>query len=270
MIRSRALFALLLVWLSAAAATALDVTTAQYDFSRNGANTSETVLTSANVNISTFGKIGTWAVDGQVYAQPLYLANLPIAGGIHNILIVCTENNSVYAFDADDTGLTLPYWQRLLPPSAPGTDLGCGDLTPLVGITSTPVIDRNAGALYVVSKSKENGQFYNKLYAINLSDGIDLVPPAIIQGSVNGSGDASVSGVVSFDPVRHFNRCGLLLLNGVLYIGFGGHCDIRPFHGWVFAYRASDLTQVGMLCTTPNSWGGGVWHNGGGLSSDGT
>jgi hypothetical protein len=247
---------------------AIDVTKSQYDLACTGANTSETILTQANVNPATFGKLFSKPVDGQVYAQPLYLQNVSIGGGIHNVVFICTEHNSVYAFDADNES-ALAYWHRTLPTSVTNVS-GCNDLVPEVGITATPVIDRNVGALYVEASTYENGVYYNKLYAINLADGNDVVAPATISASAAGSGTGSSGGHITFDSFLQFCRPGLLLLNGKIYFGSGAHCDIGNYHGWLLAYNANNLSQAAFKCITPNGSEGSIWQYGGGLSSDGS
>jgi len=247
---------------------ATDVTKSQYDLGCTGANTSETILTPANVDSATFGKLFSKPVDGQVYAQPLYLQNLSIGGGSHNVVFVCTEHNSVYAFDADNA-TAAAFWHRTLPASVTNVS-GCGDLVPEVGITATPVIDRNAGALYVESSSYEDSVYYNKLYAINLANGNDLVAPATISPSVAGTGAGSAGGRITFNSFVQFCRPGLLLLSGKIYIGSASHCDIGNYHGWLLAYNANNLSQAAVRCITPNGNDGGIWQYGGGISSDGT
>lgn len=246
----------------------MDVTKSQYDPGCTGANTSESVLTPNNVKSSTFGKLFTKSVDGQVYAQPLYLQDFSINGGVHNIVFICTEHNSMYAFDADNRNAE-PFWRRSLP-AAVQSVFSCSDLVPEVGITATPVIDRAAGAMYVEASTLEEGTYFNKLFAINLSNGSDLMPPVTITASVSGSGSGSLGGTITFDSFLEFSRPGLLLLNGKIYIGFGSHCDDGNYHGWILAYNANDLGQYAVRCITPNGSQGSIWQHGGGLSSDGT
>ena len=246
---------------------AIDVTKAQYDLSGTGANTSETVLTPANVNSTTFGKLFTKSVDGNVYAQPLYLQSFSIGGTTHNVVIVCTENNSIYAFDADN-GSAATLWHRSL--ATAQTISSCSNISPVYGITATPVIDRNAGALYVEACTKEGSANYQRLFAINLQDGTDLMPSIILTDTVAGTGHGSSGGKVAYDGLLHFCRPGLLLLNGQIYIGSGSHCDAGNYHGWLFSYNASNLTLSHALCLTPNDSEGSIWQSGGGLTTDGT
>ena len=244
---------------------AIDVTKSQYDLGCTGANTAETILTPANVNSTTFGKLFTKTVDGQVYAQPLFLQNFSIGGGVHNVVIVCTENNSVYAFDAD-SGSAAAFWHRSLP--TPQT-LSCVNLQPTVGITATPVIDRAAGAIFVQAATYESSVYYQKLFAINLTTGSDLNTPVILRDTVSGTDSGTTIRKIPYDALLHFCRPGMLLLNGKIYMGSGSHCDNGDYHGWLFEYNES-LTLIAAFCTTPNGFQGSIWQYGGGISSDGT
>jgi hypothetical protein len=261
---ARAVFPAILVFWSIACST--DVTKVQYDRGCTGANTTETILTPANIAVTSFGKIFTKPVDGNVYAQPLYLQDFPIGGGVYNVVFVCTENNSIYAFDADNAAAPA-YWQRSLPP--PQAITSCNNITPSYGITATPVIDRDAGALYVEAATYENGSYYQKLFAVNLVNGNDLVAPVAITDTVNGTGQGSLDGKIHLDPLIEFCRPGLLLLNDKIYFGMGSHCDDGDFHGWLFACNASNLARSASLCLTPNDSEGSIWQSGAGLSSDG-
>jgi hypothetical protein len=250
----------------------VNVTTFKNDNSRSGANTQETVLTPGNVNSTQFGKLFTTAVDGYVYAQPLYLSNVSISGGTHNVLVVATEHDSVYAIEAD-TGAIL--WQQsLINPAAGITsvssgDVGCGDLVPEIGITSTPVIDTSTGTIYLLAKTKENGTFVQRLHALDVVTHAEKFGgPVVIQASVPGNGDGNVKGVVSFDPLREANRPGLLLENGHVVIAWASHCDIGPYHGWVMSYSASTLAQEAVFNTSPNGGLDGIWQSGDGVASD--
>ncbi len=244
---------------------ALDVTKCQYDLACTGANTAETILTPANVDTANFGKLFTKSVDGNVYAQPLYLQNFPIAGGVHNVLIVCTENNSVYAFNADSAAADT-FWHRKLP--TPQT-ISCVNLQPTVGITATPVIDRAFGAVFVQAATEESSAYYQKLYALNLTNGTDMIPPVTIVDSVAGTGAGAVNGKVGYNALYHFCRPGLLLANKRIYIGSGSHCDANTYHGWLFAFAESTLALTSTFNTTPNGSEGAIWQMGGGLTSDG-
>ena len=235
-----------------------NVLTQHNDNSRTGANTNETILTTANVNQGQFGKVFTESVDGQVYAQPLYVSALSIAGGTHNVVYVCTEHNSVYAFDANTGGA--PLWQVNLGPSV--TDQNCGNVSPEIGITGTPVIDLSTFTLYVDAKTEVGANHFHNLHALDLTTGAEKFgAPVNISATVSG---------VTFDPYLQAQRPGLLLLNGVVYLGYASHCDHGAYHGWLLGYRAgpSTITQVAAFCTTPTGTEGGLWACGMGPAAD--
>jgi len=252
------------------------------DIGRTGQNLNETVLTPANVNSTTFGKLFAQAVDGQLYAQPLYVPNVTIASKTHNVIYVATEADSVYAFDADsNTGTNAnPLWHASLIDAAHGAAPGatpvdavrginCNALVPLVGVTSTPVIDPSTNTMYVVAKSAENNGYVYRFHAIDITTGAEKSQgSAVVAASVPGTGDASSNGAISFNPQMHLNRPGLLLLNGVVYVGFASNCDTPPFHGWLFAYDAATSSQRAVFMSTPNGSDGGIWNSGAGISAD--
>ncbi len=259
----------------------VNVTTQHNDIGRTGQNLSETILSPSNVNSSQFGKLFSQPVDGQIYAQPLYMSGLIINGVTHNVVYVATENDTVYAFDADSNGAanSTPLWQAsLLTPTygaAPGATatsantVGSQDISPLLGITGTPVIDPNNDALYVVSNDFENGTVVQRLHALSFHTGAEKFGgPVVITGSVPGTGAGSVNGTLTFDPLWENQRPGLLLLNGIVYVGFASQGDNGPWHGWVFGYNAATLQQTGAFCTTPNGTGAGIWMSGTGLAAD--
>lgn len=242
------------------------VTTYHNDNARTGQNLNETTLTTSNVNASGFGLLFILAVDGKVDAQPLYLSNLNISGGTHNVLFVATEHGSVYAFDADQ-GTQLWQVSTLGSGESPSDNHGCGQVTPDIGITSTPVIDPSAGAhgtLYVVAMSKDGADNYHqRLHALDVTTGAEeLSGPKEIQASYPGTGDNSSGGNVIFDPGQQLERPGLLLLRGVIYTTWGSHCDIRPYTGWVIGYDESTLSQTSVLNVTPNGNEGAFWMGG--------
>ncbi|MFZ0829179.1 MAG: pyrrolo-quinoline quinone [Verrucomicrobiia bacterium] len=237
-------FILITVLLLSPRARAANVLTQHNDLARTGAYTSETMLTTANVNTNTFGQLFIDGVDGQVYAQPLYVESLSLSNGTHNVVFVCTENNSVYALDADMGGIT--YWHTNL--GTPYTS-GCSDLTPVVGITGTPVIDLNSGTLYVDTKLASGPA--HKLHALDIAT-----------GSEKFNGPVTISAANFSASVQH-QRPGLLLLNGVVYVAFGSHCDQGSYHGFVLGYNATNLTQqVSAFNVTPNGSMGAVWSGG--------
>jgi len=249
------------------------VTTYHNDVARTGQNLTETILTPSNVNSSSFGKLFVISVDGRVDAQPLYLAQLTIPNqGTHNVLYVATEHGSVYGFDADSGKLL---WQvsMLGAGEATSDDHGCGQITPEIGVTSTPVIDPNAGphgTIYVVAMSKDgSGNYHQRLHALDVTTGAEeFGGPLNIQASFPGTGDNSSGGKVVFAPGQYAERAGLLLVNGVVYTGWTSHCDSRPYTGWVMGFNESTLAQASVLNVTPNGNEGSVWMSGAGLAAD--
>jgi hypothetical protein len=260
----------------AAAPGQATVTTYHNDNARTGQNLNETILATSNVSTSTFGRLFSVPVDGFVYAQPLYLSNVSVSNlGTHNVVYVATENDSVYAFDADGIAGTNanPLWHVSFLNSGATTlstsDVSCTDITPQIGITSTPVIDSTSGTLYVVARTKENGSFVQRLHALDVTSGAEKFGgPVVIQASVPGSGTGSVNGTVSFDAQSQNQRAGLLLQNGMVYIAWGSLCDVSPYRGWVMAYGAQSLAQVAAVITTTTAVGGGIWEAGSGLAAD--
>ena len=251
--------------------TGTDVTTYHNDVARTGQNTTETKLTQANVNSATFGLLRNLSVDGLVDAEPLYLSQLSISGVAHNVVFVMTEHDSAYAFDAD-TGTKL--WQVSLLGAGETTsdDRGCNQVVPEIGITSTPVIDRNAGAhgiLYAVAMSKTGTTYFQRLHALDITTGAELSGgPVTVQATYPGTGANSSGGIVTFDPKQYKERAGLLLLNGVIYTSWASHCDFDPYTAWVMAYNQATLTQTAVLNLTPNGTRGSIWQSGGGLAAD--
>jgi hypothetical protein len=254
-----------------------NVLTQHNDIGRTGQNLTETILTPANVSGAPFGKLFSLAVDGQVYAQPLYVSKLTIQGKSHRVVLVATEHDSVYAFDADAGGL--PLWYASLLDTAhgasvgattdPSSNSGCGNISPEYGVTGTPVIDPLTGTLFVVSDTFENEYPVFRLHALDITNGNEKFGgPATIQASVDGTGNGSSGGILSFDPKWANQRSGLLLLNGSVYIAFGSHCDYGPWHGWLFAYNSATLAQSAKFVTTPNGSGSGIWMGASGLAAD--
>ena len=241
-----------------------DVLTYHNDNARTGQNLNETILTTTNVNSSTFGKIRSLAVDGKVDAQPLYLAGVQsIAGGTHNVLYVATEHDSVYAFDAE-SGTRLWKVTMLGSGETPSDTRGCSQIVPEIGITATPVIDRRAGAhgvIYVVAMSKNSsGSYFQRLHALDVTTGAELLGgPKQVLASFPGIGDNSSNGRVIFDPAQYKERAALLLLNGVVYTTWASHCDIRPYTGWIIGYNSTTLSQTSVLNIVPNGSEGAIW-----------
>jgi len=249
-----------------------DVTTYHNDIGRTGQHLNETALTPATVNSTTFGKLGFYSVDGLVDAEPLYLASMTFAGGTHNVLYVATENASVYAFDAD-TGTVLWKTSTLAAGETPSDSLGCFQISPTIGVTATPVIDRSRGpngAMYVVGMSKDaGGAYHQRIHALDVATGAELFGgPTEITASYPGTGANSSNGRVIFVPKQYAERQALLLLNGVIYTGWTSHCDIQPYTGWVIAYSADTLKQTSVLNLTPNGSGGAIWMSGAGPAGD--
>jgi hypothetical protein len=252
---------------------ATDVLTYHNDVARTGQNLTETILTTSNVNSATFGKLGFYPADGRVDAEPLNASNVAVPNnGAHNLLIVPTEHDSVFAFDAD-SGATI--WQVSLLKAGETTsdDRGCPFVSPEVGVTSTPVIDRTRGpngVIYLVAMSKDgSGNYYQRLHALDLALGTELFGgPVDIQATYPGLGDNTDGANVIFDPAQYVERSGMLLLNGVIYMGWASHCDNRPYTGWIMGYSASTLQQANVLNVTPNGTEGAIWMSGGGLAAD--
>jgi len=255
-----------------AASAQVNVLTSNYDNTRANANLNEAKLIPGNVVPGSFGKLGSFPVDGQVYAQPLYISGVAISGrGTYNILFVCTQHDTVYAYDADSAASPNLLWQVNFGPSVPSTTFGdYGDIAPEIGILSTPVIDSQQGVMYVVSDTLQNGVPMFQLHALDLRTGQEVLNgPVAITGQVAGSGAASKNGVIAFDPYWHIQRPGLLLLNGTVYLTFGSHGDDGPWHGWMFTYSASDLSRApAILNISPNGTGGSIWQSGRGLAAD--
>lgn len=243
----------------------IPVLTYKYDNQRTGENTQETALTVQNVNTHDFGQRFSYPVDGQIYAQPLYMPDVTIHGKSVNMVIVATEHDSVYAFDADrvhgDT--TTPIWRRSLlkrgavPVS--GAGLACGNLAPEIGITSTPVIDRATGTIFVVSFSNLHGNLFYQLHALNLTNGLEKT------GSPR-----TVQGLASFTGAIERQRSALLMANGQIYLAFASFCDHKRYHGWILGYRytAQGFHLVSTYNDTPNGSEGGIWGAGNGISAD--
>ena len=300
--------------MTTAAQAQVSVLTQHNDIGRTGQNLSETILTPTSVSSAAFGKLFSYPVDGYIYAQPLYVPGVSIPGqGVHNLVFVATEHDSVYAFDADGLSQT-PVWQvSFINPSLGITTVPSGDVNnttggscpaapscpndvvPEIGITGTPVIDSQSGTLYVVALTKEvvAGQAHHRqrLHALDITTGAEkfggpaLLGDAILSApflsggtstyvsgpTVTGSGSDSTGGVVPFDAVWAFNRSGLLLLNGIVYVAWASHGDSGPYHGWVTAYNAQTLGLVALFNVSPNGTTqteGGIWMGGGGPAVD--
>jgi Immunoglobulin I-set domain len=258
--------------------SSVSVLTYHNDVGRTGLNPNETILTTNNVNSTQFAKLGSLPVTGLVDAEPLYVPNLTINGAAHNVVFAVTEHDIVYAFDADTPAA--PLWQLSVIPTGevPSDDHGCGQVTPEIGITSTPVIDLSAGpngTIFLVSMSKDAGNNYHqRLHALDLVTHAELNGgPTDIQASVSGTGTSSSSGVVKFNPSSYEERAALLLLNGVIYTTWTSHCDAANYTSWVIGYTESTLQQKSVLNLTANGTlqagrEGGIWMAGSGPAAD--
>src|ERR1700722_11098970 len=271
-----------------------NVLTSRYNNSRSGANTNEFLLTPANVNVSTFGRLFSYPVDGYVYTQPLYVANLTIPGqGTHNVVFVASENDTVYAFDADSNlgtngGLL---WQTNLGVAILSDNNEFGgrygapfpDLVPKVGITGTPVIDLASGTIYMSVTTREvtsTTNYYHRIHALNITNGTEQpYSPVVVTASFPGTGVDGDGSMVSFDPEQNFQRSGLTLVGGVLFVPYASYADTDPYHGWILGFNATNLQLMTnyIFCSTPdattNDFGphageGGIWMGGNGLCVD--
>jgi hypothetical protein len=248
------------------------VLTAHNDLARTGQNLEEATLTTSNVKSATFGKIFQATLDGLVDAQPLYVPGIPVANlGTHNLLIVATENDSLYALDAD-TGALL--WKAVLlgKGETPSDNRSCSNVAPTIGITSTPAIAFRTGslegAIFAVAMSKgANGKYHQRLYKVNLTAGRQL-GVVEIAAEYPATGPQSLNGYDTFDSKMYMERSALLLLNDVVYLAWASHCDYAPYTGWVMGYNANTLTQTSVINITPNGEDGAIWGSGAGLAAD--
>jgi hypothetical protein len=250
------------------------------DNARDGQNTNEIVLTTGNVNYKQFGLVFSQPVDGLVYAQPLYVPAVSIPNqGTHNVVYIVTEHDSIFAFDADSAG-SGPLWQTsLINPAAgvttvPSTNVElapCQSVGPEIGITGTPVIDPNNNTMYLLARTLENSgtTYVQRLHALDITTGAEQPgSPVAISVQVPGNGEDSTNGEVAFDPFLENSRVSLLLVNGVVYMGWASLCDRQPYHGWVLGYDENNLEPVEIFNTSPNFAASGVWQGGGGIAAD--
>jgi hypothetical protein len=236
------------------------VLTSQYDNARTNATLHETVLTPANVDSRQFGRIFQYKVDGDVYAQPLFLPNVEVPGkGTHNVIYIATEHDSVYAFDAAGHPAD-PLWRVNFlgqgRETVPARDVRCGFISPEIGITPTPAIDLDSGTIYILARTLENGTYVHKLHALAITTGVEKFGgPVAIQAS-------------GFDARRELPRAALLLSKGQVYLTWGSSCDVGPYHGWVMAYDAHKLTQTAVFNTSPEAEESGIWQSDNGPAAD--
>jgi hypothetical protein len=247
--------------------SSVNVLTYHNDVARTGQNLNETTLTTANVKSANFGIVGNMSVDGGVDAEPLYVSNLTLEGGVHNVVYVVTENDSVYAFDAD-TFTQLWHVSVLGANETASDNRGCGQVSPIIGITSTPVIDLSAGAhgeIFLVAMSLDNsGNYHQRLHALDVTSGAETSgSPMTVEATF-----PTTNGTTTFDPKQYKDRAALLLLNGVIYTSWASHCDDGPYTGWVIGYNEKTLAQSGVLDVTPNGSDGAIWMSGDGPAAD--
>ena len=271
----------LICLLAAPAGAQVNVLTYKNDSARTGQNLNEPLLSPANVNAAQFGRRFARTVDGNLYGQPLYMAAVPMAtGGLHDLIILGTAHDSVYAFDADDDqgSNSSPLWQvSFLNPAqgvstVPWSDVNCAAIYPEIGITGTPVIDAATYALYLVASTKETAsdgtvRYVHRLHALDVRSGKELAgSPVEIAASVPGVGDGAA--MVTFVPEQYKERAALLLANGVVYTSWSSQCDQGQYHGWIIGYDASTLKQVAVYNNTANSAGASFWGAGAGPAAD--
>jgi hypothetical protein len=258
------------------------VLTYHNDNARSGTNSNETRLTPVTVGSAKFGPLFVLPVDGAVYAQPLYMQGLKINGKVHNVVFAATENNSIFAFDADTLGP--PLWHANFNYGASGAtvtpassvDVNCTDLQPIIGVTGTPVIDASAGILYAVAKTKEvsgaSTRFYYRIHGVNVLTGKEAIAPITVTASVPGRCGNVHNGNVIFDPLVQAQRPALLLLNQILYIGSASYCDLGSYNGWLLGYDVRSGKQTSVFNTTADdatgTCDGGIWQSGGGPAAD--
>jgi len=258
-------------------AAQFNVLTYQYDNTRAGQNLNEVLLTKTDVNQNQFGKLFSYRVDGQIYGQPLYLGGVNIAGGFHNVAFVATEHDSVYAFDADSNAgaNASPLWVDHFTNgtsivTVPASDVGCDQIAPEIGITSTPVIDPASGTIYVVAMRKIVGAtttYDQQLHALDITTGAERQgSPVTIRATFPGTGEGGTT--ETFVPKNYKQRPGLLLLNGVVYTAWSSHCDIGTYHGWLIGYDENTLQQVSVYNNTPNGNEGSFWGGGAAPAAD--
>lgn len=250
-----------------------DATTYHADTARTGLYRSESILTPTNVTPATFGLKAILPTDGKVDAQPLFASAVSVPGsGARNVVFAVTEHDSAYAFDAD-SGQILWSKSALGTSETPSDARNCDQVTPEIGITSTPVIDRTRGAngaLYLVAMSRDGaGAYHQRLHALDLATGAELFGgPTEIRATYPGSGPGSSGGMVAFDPAQYEDRAALLLSGGVVYTAWSSHCDIGVYQGWVIGYDAATLRQTSVANLTPNGSMGAIWMAGDGLQAD--
>lgn len=256
------------------------VLTSQYDNARTGANLKEKILTPQNVNSRQFGKVFSLPVDGDIYAQPLYLSNVEIPGqGKHDVIFVATEHDTVYAFDADGASAN-PLWHVSFIDEAKAVrtvsarDVNCPFIEPEIGITSTPVLDLPTGTLYVLARTRERDpdghwHYEQKLHALAITTGAEKFGgPVKIRARIEGQRFLFFKSNVDFDPLKENQRAALLLVNGKVVITWASSCDVGPYYGWILAYDAQTLVPAGALNISPDAGESGIWQGDAGPAAD--
>ena len=230
----------------------VSVLTQHNNDARTGANLQEVLLTPSNVNTKQFGMLFRRIVDDQIYGQPLYVANVKLRGGTHDLVYVTTVNNSVYAFDANDAAASEPFWHVNFgtPPTIYDGKYGCSDMVGNMGIIGTPVIDAQEGTLYVVAATRVGNGFIQRLHALDLATGADRAASPV---TITAPG---------FHPLMQSQRPGLLLSHGTVYVGYASHCDKEPYHGFLISYNAKSLQQTGVFNTSPQGNAASIWQFG--------
>ncbi len=251
------------------------VATYHNDNARTGVNASETTLKPTNVNVVSFGKRAAIPVEGEVFAQPLYISNVLLSDGkYHNFVIIATEHDQVYAIDADTQSIA---WHKNFLDSVgmvtpvPSVDTDCDAIADEIGITGTPVADPAGGAIYLVARTKEthNGQvgYYQRLHALSVATGQERGDPVTITTPTDPTGQF---GSAFFDPLRNNQRSALMLANGSVYVAWASQCDVGPYQGWLMAFNQHSLALTGAWTPDPSGMLGGIWMGSGGPTADGT
>ena len=269
---SRNLMLLTIASILSAPSVCQDVLTYHNNNARTGLDSRETQLTLTNVNSATFGLLFKLPADGLVDAEPLYISSLNVGGTMHNVVIVATEHDSVYAYDAD-AGTALWHVSTLKAGETTSDNRGCSQITPEIGVSATPVIYRpktGNPVIYLVAMSKDSsGNYHQRLHALDATSGAELLGgPVDIAAQYPGTGDNSSNGYVIFDPSQYKERAGLLMFGNTVYLAWASHCDYRPYTGWIMGYNASTLQQTTVLNVTPNGNEGAIWNSGAGMAAD--
>jgi hypothetical protein len=242
--------------------TTTDVLTYHNDTLRTAQNLTEATLTPTNVNSSSFGLLRILSADNPVDATPLIASQVSIAGALHNVVYIATENDTVYAYDAD-SGVLLLHVSLLGSGEVASDTRSCNATAPGIGVTSTPVIDRSIGphgTLFVVAMSKDSSSnYYQRLHALDLTTLADRMPAVAVQATAAGSGTNASGGVQTFAPGQYLERGALLAANGQIYTVWASHCDHTPYNGWIIAYNETTLAQTAVLNATPNGTDGAIW-----------